>query len=80
MLSLTLTAAKTFSWTTLPETAPPAPRMALVAIRAIGICGTDFSGYLGKMPFIEYPRILGHELGVEVIAIGEGVSGRDWFR
>ena len=74
MLSLTLTAAKTFSWTTLPETAPPAPRMALVAIRAIGICGTDFSGYLGKMPFIEFPRILGHELGVEVLAIGEGVT------
>ncbi|OYW75064.1 MAG: L-iditol 2-dehydrogenase [Verrucomicrobia bacterium 12-59-8] len=74
MLSLTLTAAKTFAWTTLPEAAPPGPHEALVAIRAIGICGTDFSGYLGKMPFIEFPRILGHELGVEVLAIGEGVT------
>jgi alcohol dehydrogenase len=46
----------------------------LVAVRAIGICGTDTAGYLGKMPFIEYPRILGHELGVEVLAVGEQVT------
>jgi len=72
--SLTLTAARTFAWTSLPETSPPKKGEALVAIRAIGICGTDFSGYLGKMPFIEYPRILGHELGVEVLAVGEGVT------
>jgi 2-desacetyl-2-hydroxyethyl bacteriochlorophyllide A dehydrogenase len=74
MTSLTLTAAKTFTWTTLPEAEAPGPHNALVAIRAIGICGTDFSGYLGKMPFIEFPRILGHELGVEVLAVGEGVT------
>ena len=74
MISLTLTAAKTFAWTTLPEASAPGPNEALVAIRAIGICGTDFSGYLGKMPFIEFPRILGHELGVEVLAVGEGVT------
>jgi 2-desacetyl-2-hydroxyethyl bacteriochlorophyllide A dehydrogenase len=40
----------------------------------MGICGTDLSGYLGKMPFFSYPRIPGHELGLEVLAIGEGVS------
>ncbi len=74
MRSLTLTAAKTFEWTTLPEAEEPRPGEALVAIRAIGICGTDFSGYLGKMPFIEFPRILGHELGVEVLAVGAGVT------
>jgi alcohol dehydrogenase len=72
--SLTLTAPKTFTWTTLPAAEAPGPHTVLVAIRAIGICGTDFSGYLGKMPFIEFPRILGHELGVEVLAIGEGVT------
>ncbi|MCX6854321.1 MAG: zinc-binding alcohol dehydrogenase family protein [Verrucomicrobia bacterium] len=58
----------------LPEAAAPAAGQALVAIRAIGICGTDIAGYLGKMPFIEYPRILGHELGVEVLAVGSGVT------
>lgn len=74
MRTLTLTAAQTFEWTSLPEAPAPGPGEALVAIRAIGICGTDFSGYLGKMPFIEFPRILGHELGVEVLAVGPGVT------
>jgi 2-desacetyl-2-hydroxyethyl bacteriochlorophyllide A dehydrogenase len=74
MTSLTLTAPKTFTWTTLPEAEAPGPHTVLVAIRAIGICGTDFSGYLGKMPFIDFPRILGHELGIEVLAVGEGVT------
>jgi alcohol dehydrogenase len=40
----------------------------------MGICGTDLGGYLGKMPFFTYPRIPGHELGVEVLAIGPGVT------
>jgi alcohol dehydrogenase len=40
----------------------------------VGICGTDLSGYLGKMPFFSYPRIPGHELGVEVVAVGHGVT------
>ncbi len=40
----------------------------------MGICGTDLAGYLGKMPFFTYPRIPGHELGVEVLAVGPGVT------
>ena len=64
MKTLVLTAPHHLEAGTLPEAARPGPGEALVAIRAIGICGTDYSGYLGKMPFIEYPRILGHELGV----------------
>ena len=40
----------------------------------MGICGTDYSGYLGKMPFFSYPRIPGHELGVEVLDVGDGVA------
>jgi alcohol dehydrogenase len=43
-------------------------------VHRVGICGTDLSGFLGKMPFFSYPRIPGHELGVEVIAVGEGVT------
>ncbi|MFM8222184.1 MAG: alcohol dehydrogenase catalytic domain-containing protein, partial [Planctomycetaceae bacterium] len=29
---------------------------------------------LGKMPFFSYPRIPGHELGVEVLAVGPEVT------
>ena len=46
----------------------------MVRVHRIGICGTDISGYLGKMPFFSYPRIPGHELGVEVLAVGDGVT------
>jgi alcohol dehydrogenase len=53
----------------------PGPGDALVKVHRVGICGTDYAGYLGKMPFFSYPRIFGHELGVEVIAVGEGVTG-----
>jgi 2-desacetyl-2-hydroxyethyl bacteriochlorophyllide A dehydrogenase len=57
----------------LDEPSHPGPGEALVAVRRVGICGTDISGYLGKMPFYSYPRIPGHELGVEVLAVGGGV-------
>src|SRR6187200_2577531 len=53
---------------------PPGPGQALVRVHRVGVCGTDYSGYLGKMPFFSYPRIPGHELGVEVVAVGEGVT------
>lgn len=56
------------------EPSPPGPGEALVRVHRVGICGTDFGGYLGKMPFFSYPRIPGHELGVEVVALGTGVE------
>src|SRR3954464_6807690 len=63
-------------WKRIDIDAPPkpAPAEALVRVHRVGICGTDISGYLGKMPFFSYPRIPGHELGVEVLSVGEGVS------
>lgn len=57
----------------IPEPPAPGPGEALLRVHRIGICGTDLAGYLGKMPFFSYPRIPGHELGVEVLAVGEGV-------
>lgn len=38
------------------------PGWARVAIRHIGICGTDYHIFEGTHPFLEYPRIMGHEL------------------
>ncbi len=58
----------------IAEPTAPGPGEALLRVRRIGICGTDISGYLGKMPFFSYPRIPGHELGVEVLAVGDGVT------
>jgi len=40
-----------------------------VDIGAIGVCGTDFHIFQGKHPFMEYPRVMGHELS-GVVAVG----------
>jgi 2-desacetyl-2-hydroxyethyl bacteriochlorophyllide A dehydrogenase len=58
----------------IPEPGEPGPGEALVRVHRVGICGTDLSGYLGKMPFFSYPRIPGHELGVEVLSVGPAVT------
>jgi alcohol dehydrogenase len=58
----------------IDEPGLPGPGEAVVRVHRVGICGTDVSGYLGKMPFFSYPRIPGHELGVEVVEVGPGVT------
>jgi 2-desacetyl-2-hydroxyethyl bacteriochlorophyllide A dehydrogenase len=54
---------------------PPLPGEALVRVHRVGICGTDLHAFRGRQPFFSYPRILGHELGVEVLALGDGDPG-----
>ena len=74
MKAIQLEKPEAFRVIDVPEPPAPGPGDAVVRIHRVGICGTDLSGYLGKMPFFSYPRIPGHELGVEVIAVGEGVA------
>src|SRR5688572_6886016 len=74
MKAIQLEQPKQFRRIEVPEAAQPAPGEALVRVHRIGICGTDYGGFLGKMPFYSYPRIPGHELGVEVLAVGNGVT------
>lgn len=50
------------------------PHEVLLKIHRIGICGTDYHAYRGKQPFFSYPRILGHELGAEVVEVGSEVT------
>lgn len=59
---------------TVESPAEPREGEALVAVHRIGVCGTDLHAFEGKQPFFSYPRILGHELGVEVLAVGPGVD------
>jgi alcohol dehydrogenase len=74
MKALSLQAPK--HWKRLEIDGPndPGPGDAVVRVHRVGVCGTDISGYLGKMPLFSYPRIPGHELGVEVVAVGDGVA------
>src|SRR4051812_42133880 len=74
MKAIQLTQPRQFRVIDVPEPPAPGPGEAVVRVHRVGICGTDYSGYLGKMPFFSYPRIPGHELGVEVVAVGQGVT------
>lgn len=61
----------------LSTEAPDAPLQAgeaLVQVRRIGVCGTDIHAFGGRQPFFSYPRILGHELGVQVLEVGAEVT------
>lgn len=58
-----------------PEEGPPGPGEALVAVRRVGICGTDYHAFHGEQNFVRYPCVLGHELAVEVLEVGRDVSG-----
>ncbi len=57
-----------------PEPGAPGPGEALVRVHRVGVCGTDIHAFGGSQPFFSYPRILGHELGVEVLQVGPAVT------
>ena len=37
------------------------PGQAKIAVKAIGICGSDIHAYYGEHPFMDFPIVLGHE-------------------
>lgn len=63
-----------FEWLRVNKPETLLPGEALLKIHRVGICGTDFHAYEGKQNFFTFPRILGHELGVEVVAVAEDVT------
>lgn len=48
-----------------PTSAPEG--WVLIDIETIGICGTDYHIFEGKHPFLEYPRVMGHELSGRIV-------------
>ncbi|MCX5518004.1 zinc-binding alcohol dehydrogenase family protein [Kaistia defluvii] len=55
-----------------PDPEAPEAGYAVVDIKHVGICGTDYHIFEGKHPFLEYPRVMGHELSGVVSAVGPG--------
>jgi 2-desacetyl-2-hydroxyethyl bacteriochlorophyllide A dehydrogenase len=53
----------------------PGPGEALLRLLYGGICGSDLGTFKGSFLYAKYPRIPGHELAAEVVAVGEGVAG-----
>lgn len=52
----------------------PGPGEVLVRVRRIGLCGTDMHIFRGTQPFLQYPRVMGHELSGEVVSAPEGAG------
>jgi len=46
----------------------------LIKVKAAGICGSDVHIYHGTSPVATYPRVIGHEIAGEIIAIGTQVT------
>ncbi|MGH2916756.1 MAG: zinc-binding dehydrogenase [Solirubrobacteraceae bacterium] len=59
-----------------PAPEAPGPGRVLVAPEAVGICGSDYSFFLGHMSDAaggsHFPRVQGHEVGARVTAVGPG--------
>lgn len=74
MKAIQLESPRTFKHIRIDEPPALAPNEALVRTHFMGVCGTDTSAYLGKFALFSYPRIPGHELGVEVLEVGSAVT------
>lgn len=74
MLSVFLSEPNTIQ---LREQAQPTMKegMALIRIKAAGICGSDIGAYRGTNPLVSYPRVIGHELAGEIVEIGQNSKG-----
>lgn len=77
MKTITLNEPGSFSLTQKAEPDAPGSGEALLRVHRVGICGTDLHAYRGRQPYFTYPRILGHELGVEIVALGADTNGLD---
>ena len=39
----------------------------LIRVKRVGVCGTDMHIYSGDQPYLQYPRVMGHELSGVVV-------------
>jgi len=46
----------------------------LIRIKRVGVCGTDLHIFTGNQPFLEYPRVMGHEFS-GIVEESDAASG-----
>jgi alcohol dehydrogenase len=57
----------------VPDPAP-SPDGVVIAVRATGLCRSDWHGWMGHDPDITLPHVPGHEFAGEVAAVGRNVT------
>lgn len=50
----------------------PAEGEVLLRVQRVGICGTDLHIFAGRQPYLQYPRVMGHELSAIVAQAPRG--------
>ncbi|MBE2276683.1 MAG: zinc-binding alcohol dehydrogenase family protein [Rhodobacteraceae bacterium] len=72
MLCGTCLAPGRFELTEAPKPQAAPEGWVLVDIAAAGLCGTDYHIFAGKHPYLNYPRVLGHELSGRIAVAASG--------
>ena len=75
MNTLVLREPGQFAFESRPKPGQLPSEFARVRVRRIGVCGTDLHAFKGDQPFFDYPRVLGHELGVELLEVNGDNAG-----
>ena len=57
----------------------PAADEVLLRVKRVGVCGTDLHIFTGNQPYLDYPRVMGHELSgvVEEAPAGSALRSGD---
>ncbi|MHB0875445.1 MAG: zinc-dependent alcohol dehydrogenase [Anaerolineae bacterium] len=74
MKALVLTAYEHLEYLDVPDPVPAAGEV-LIAVKAVGICGSDVHGFDGSTGRRIPPVIMGHEAAGTIAALGAGVAG-----
>lgn len=72
MKALKIEGANRCAFHDVPEPVPGTGDV-LIAVRHVGLCGSDLNTFAGLNPLVSLPRIPGHEIGAEIVAAGAGV-------
>ena len=73
MKALVMTKPGEFAFEDRPRPVPKNDEI-LCKVLQVGICGTDLHAFEGTQPFFSYPRVVGHELAVEIAEIPSGAK------
>jgi len=68
MKALVMTKPGEFSFEDRPKPVPKNDEI-LFKVLKVGVCGTDLHGFGGTQPLFTYPRVVGHELAVQIAEI-----------